>query len=145
MFLKKHTNITQGRKSIKLKSLSNALPQCDIPIPDSIQNKYIFKFKYGIKTLVLKPAYVYYIKLHFMDGKTIYKLGFTSMSIRNRISYFNLHPSTKVEIIEIIKYPSIKQAYYTEQLLHKHFSKYRYHGAPIIASGNTELYNSPLI
>lgn len=114
--------------------------------PDSSypKNKYTSRYVYGVRVTVLKPAYVYYIKLVF-PHITVYKIGFTSTSVRSRIAWMGLAASVKVTVLCTIKMKSSTRAFHLEQLLHKEFASKRYYGTRLLNSGNTELYSSSLV
>ncbi len=113
--------------------------------PDSSypKNKYTSRYVYGVRVTVLKPAYVYYIKLVFADV-TVYKIGYTSTSVRSRIAWMGLPASVKVTVLASIKMKCSTRAYHLEQLLHKEFKEFRYYGTRLLTSGNTELYTTSL-
>lgn len=144
-----HKNIVIGRKSTKLRTLglilwNQTLPK-DFNLSGSPKNKYKVSYVCKTKLLTVKPAYVYYLKLEFKDGLTVWKVGYTSMSIRKRVDYFMLDSSTKVTVLEIIKCKNSKEAFKLEQLLHYNFKKSRIYGLDVLASGNTELYKNALM
>lgn len=139
----KNTRYIGGTSKLKSVAMTLTLPtDLDKQLP---VNKYRKKYSFGTKTLVLKPAYVYYIRISFADGLVVYKIGYTSCTVRRRIDFFGLSPSTKVEILETIKCKNSKLAFLVEQALHREFAGSRYKGKDLIASGNTELYAKALV
>ncbi len=109
--------------------------------PDSSypKNKYTSRYVYGIRITVLKPAYVYYIRLEF-PTVTVWKIGYTSTSVRSRIAWMGLDARVKVTVLATIKMKSSTRAYHLEQLLHEEFKEFRHRGERLLTSGNTELY-----
>jgi hypothetical protein len=108
------------------------------------KNKYISRYVCGMRVIKTKPAYVYYIKIEFADV-TVWKIGYTSTSVRSRIAWMCLDNSIKVTVITSIKCSSAAKAFYLEQLLHKRFKDFKYNGINLLNSGNTELYSVPLV
>jgi len=108
------------------------------------KDKYIARYSYGIKILKIRPAYVYYIRIDF-PTVTVYKIGYTSTSVRSRIAWMELPASVKVTVLASIKLRSSTQAYYLEQMLHKYFKDFKYRGEKLLNSGNTELYRVQLV
>ncbi len=149
MFVFPHKNIAIAKPSGKLRSLAltlwgSPLPK-DFDLSGSPKNKYSSKFIHGFRVTTVKPAYVYYLKLEFKDGLTVWKIGYTSMSVRKRIAFFMLDSSTKVTILETIKCKNSKDAFKLEQLLHYRFKASKHRGLNVLASGNTELYKHALV
>lgn len=149
MFVFPHKNIVIAKPSGKLRTLAlslwgQAMPK-DFDLFGSPKNKYSSKFIHGFRVTTVKPAYVYYLKLEFKDGLIVWKVGYTSMSVRKRIAYFMLDSSTKVTILETIKCKNSQDAFKLEQLLHYNFKRERVYGLDVLASGNTELYKHALV
>ena len=114
-------------------------------VPDTIKNKVSYKYIAGRKVQTLLPATVYYLSITFSDGTLVYKVGFTTTSIQQRIDYFELPPTTIVRVLGIFRCKCTKEAFAVEQLLHNHFKKYKYTGKPLLSSGNSELYHTALV
>ena len=91
------------------------------------------------KGLKYKSGRVYYIKLTF-PSFSVYKIGYTTRSIAHRIKTMGLPWGVKVQVIQITNFACAVGAYNLEQALHLAYSKERYKGAKLIASGYTELY-----
>lgn len=141
-----HNNIVIGKKITKLLVVARRLlaENKGIEFANLPDNKFVVKYSYGTKLVTIKPAYVYYLKLTFVNGTEVYKIGYTSMSVRKRIAFFKLQSSTRVDILETIRCKSSRHAYHIEQLLHREFVDFRYNGISLIASGNSELYYKSL-
>jgi len=108
------------------------------------KNKYRIRNTYGVRSVRIKPAYVYYLRITF-PHLTVYKIGYTSTSVRSRIRWMNLPDCVEVDTLCVLTCRSARSAYYLEQLLHLHFREYRYRGQDLLNSGNTELYVCPLV
>lgn len=115
--------------------------------------KNMYRSSYGIKSSPMaRPSLVYYIKLTFISGLVIYKIGYTSTTIVNRVEgYYNkrtgkyipglgLPKGCTYRIIGILYKGSKVSAYKVEQDLHKLHSVHRYTGVKLIRNGYTELY-----
>lgn len=96
------------------------------------------------KGLKYKSGRVYYIKLNF-QGFSVYKIGYTTRSIKHRLKTMGLPLGVKAEVIQITNFTCAIGAYNLEQALHLAYSKDRYKGARLIASGYTELYPSDIL
>ena len=116
-----------------------------IVVPDNIKNKTTYKIIAGRRIQVLLPAVIYYLKIIFPDRTTVYKIGFTSMSVQQRINYFELPPTAIVYVLGIYRCKCAREAYFLEQALHTRYKNFRYYGKQLLASGNTELYVQPLM
>lgn len=103
---------------------------------------------------VYKPAtgLVYYIRLDFKDGLTLYKIGYTSMTIVKRVEgYYDrrtrcykggmgLPATCTYRIISVVYKGTKSAAYRKEQDLHKLYQMYRWRGPNRCRNGNTEMY-----
>lgn len=126
--------------------------------PLTPKNKYKTVYNFGVKLKVVKPGYVYYIKftipgyvyntinpLTFIDKPIIlYKLGYTSTSVKKRIEFMNVSSQIKVEILQVLTMKCVKDSFYLEQMLHGLHFKDRYMGNGFLSSGNTELYSKDI-
>jgi hypothetical protein len=144
-----HKNIIRVKSAGKLAAIGGILGKNRLPPSISSLkapfNKYKVKYVHGVRLVLVKPAYVYYLKFNFADGVELFKIGYTSLSVNKRIAFFMLDVSTKVTIIETIKCGSAKEAFNLEQLLHLNFKPLRYYGESRLNSGNTELYKCSLV
>lgn len=108
----------------------------------------------------IPSARVYYIRLALPSGLTLYKIGYTRMSIRQRVYGYYTRASRKagqrlggmgvpsgtlVTIVSILYKGLPKTAYTLEQNLHRRYQSYRYTGPAVLANGNTELYSSDIL
>jgi hypothetical protein len=104
------------------------------------------------KPPTIKYSIVYYIKLRFTDGLILYKIGYTSMSIVDRVEgYFDYKTKRRTagmglpcgctyRIISVIYKGKKETAYREEQRLHNLYQAMRYNGPKRVTSGHTELY-----
>jgi hypothetical protein len=104
------------------------------------------------KPPTVKQSILYYIRLCFADGLVLYKIGYTSMTIVDRVEgYFDKKLGRQVggmglpcgcsyRIISVVYKGSKTSAYAEEQRLHKLYVNARYRGPNRLRNGNTELY-----
>lgn len=86
-----------------------------------------------------KPAILYYLKI---NGGQAYKIGITNKTVKER---FN---NSELQLIEIVKtwyFSDGTDAYNEEQRILKEFKEFKYIGADILASGNTELFTKDVL
>lgn len=88
---------------------------------------------------------VYFIKLTFMDGTVLFKLGYTSRTVYKRIETMGIPYGTRTRVVAALPFTSVQTAYKAEQLLHEKFTKHKYKGKNILANGNSELYVCDLL
>jgi len=105
------------------------------------------------------PSIVYYIRLRFTDGLVLYKIGYTSMSLRARLyGYYTkesgrryrkggmgIPAGTIVECVAILYQGDTEDAFRHEQDLHRRYAEHRYSGPNRIANGNSELYRRDVL
>jgi hypothetical protein len=101
---------------------------------------------------IKRSALVYYIRLRFADGLTLYKIGYTSMTITKRVEgYYDYKTKRRTagmglpcgctyRIIDVVYKGRKEEAYRREQALHKMYSTLRYKGPVRVRNGHTELY-----
>lgn len=82
------------------------------------------------------PAILYYLKVTH-NNQTLYKIGITNRTIQERFGSDMKH----IQVLHQIHYKSGQDAYSEEQRILKQFKEYRYIGADVLSSGNTELFN----
>lgn len=86
------------------------------------------------------PTILYYLKVNNGDQ---YKIGITAKNtVEERFSLTELE---KIEILLKVLFPTGKEAYDVEQKLLSVFSSYKYKGAPILISGNSELFTENVL
>lgn len=83
-----------------------------------------------------KSATLYYLKITY-EEQIVYKIGITNRTVKER---FNNSDLEKIQILKTWDFPLGKDAYDKEQRILKLHSEYKYVGAPILSSGNTELF-----
>ena len=84
---------------------------------------------------------VYYLRMS-NDSHTLYKIGFTMKTVRERIESLNISYKYKVELLASLSFAKASQALVIEGLLHKEFKEWRYKGLNLFDfnNGNTEVY-----
>lgn len=115
--------------------------------------------------LYMRTATLYYLRIVLINNTIVYKLGYTTTSIQERVygriptyKYRNgkrlrvaghiglgLPTGAKVYIISSYTHRNGSYIYQLEQILHKRYAKYRYIGINILANGNTELYTMDIL
>lgn len=83
-----------------------------------------------------KSATLYYLKIEHND-RVLYKIGITNRTVEERFSTEDL---LKISILKLWDYPIGKEAYDREQSILKLHKNLKYIGAPVLQSGNTELF-----
>lgn len=87
-------------------------------------------FKYN------SSAILYYLKIQY-DNKTLYKIGITNRSIKER---FTAKDRELITVLHQVHYKSGQDAYNEEQRILKQFKEFKYIGPDVLSSGNTELF-----
>jgi len=107
---------------------------------------------YKVKLYAKATGLVYYIRLTFADDLTLYKIGYTTMTIVKRVEgYYSkkdrcwkggmgLPYGCHWRIISVVYKGSKTRAYEEEQRLHTLYQAERYRGPNVVKNGNTELY-----
>ena len=113
----------------------------------------------GMSSPVARPrvSIVYYIRITFKDGLTLYKIGYTSMPLAKRVEgYYSKRlgyrttgmglpcGSTWKHIATLYK-GSKANAYEWEQDLHRRWANVRWTGPDRLRNGNTELYRGDIL
>lgn len=109
--------------------------------------KYINEIEYPeCNKLYNKSGKVYYLKI-WNEAHSLYKIGFTQDSVRNRIASLNIPKIYSVKVIQVLSCRKGVQAWLIEGLFHKEFKEYRYKGLPIFNfnNGNTEVYSKDVL
>lgn len=93
-----------------------------------------------------RPASVYYLKILYKD-LILYKIGYTSKSIKERINSLEFPEGCRVTVLQELKCSLALYAIIIEQLLHKEFRNYVYKGTWILknGNGNTEIYSKDVL
>lgn len=81
-----------------------------------------------------KPAILYYLSIN--NGQA-YKIGITNRSVKDRYNNIDLD---KIRVLKIWEYPLGKYAHKVEQDILKLYVNNKYNGAPILQTGNSELF-----
>lgn len=82
-----------------------------------------------------KPGILYYLKI---NGGQAYKIGITNRTINERFSTAELNC---IDVLATKYYELGEEAYIAEQQVLRDYKEYKYEGAPLLISGNTELFN----
>jgi hypothetical protein len=104
--------------------------------------KYINEIEYPEDVKYYKRSgKVYYLRIS-NDSHTLYKIGFTMKTIRERVESLNISYKYKVDVIASLSFAKASQALIIEGLLHKEFKEWRYKGLNLFDfnNGNTEVY-----
>jgi len=84
-----------------------------------------------------KPAILYYLKVILEDNTSLYKIGITNRTVKERFS------STDLEVIKVLRQKSYKvgnDAYNWEKKIKAMYKQYQYKGPKVLKDGNTELF-----
>ena len=84
-----------------------------------------------------KPAILYYLKITTEDNNILYKIGITNRTVNER---FRLEDLKKIEIIKQEKFENGEDAWNKEKNILEEFKEFKYKGADVLDSGNTELF-----
>lgn len=121
--------------------------------------------------LYLRPACLYYLRLEFPTGQVLYKLGYTTTTLNERVfgcpatvSYkynsnlkrklrvykaghngYGLPSGTQVFEIATYYHRNGSYIYQLEQELHRRYTTASYKGINLMANGNTELYPTDIL
>jgi hypothetical protein len=104
--------------------------------------KYINEIEYPEEEKYYKRSgKVYYLRIS-NDSHTLYKIGFTMKTVRERVESLNISYKYKVELLASLSFAKASQALVIEGLLHKEFKEWRYKGLNLFDfnNGNTEVY-----
>lgn len=88
-----------------------------------------------------KPAIVYYLKIAY-NNTIAYKIGITNRTVQER---FNTTDLEKIQVIKTWDYLLGAEAYKHEQQILKQYKDYKYTGAPLLSSGNTEMFTIDIL
>lgn len=88
-----------------------------------------------------KSAILYYLRVD-TNGIVTYKIGITNRTIQAR---FNIDDLKSIQVLKTWEYPLGIDAYNKEQEILKYYYDYRYVGAPLLNSGNTELFSIDIL
>jgi hypothetical protein len=104
--------------------------------------KYINELEYPEDVKYYKRSgRVYYLRIS-NESHTLYKIGFTMKTVRERIESLNISYKYKVDVIASLNFNKAAQALIIEGLLHREFKEFRYKGLNLFDfnNGNTEVY-----
>lgn len=90
----------------------------------------------------MKSGYLYYLKVTSDKGEILYKIGITNLSINKR---FTPADRDKIEVIKLTYYKIGVAAYNEEQRILKEYKEFKYTGADVLSSGNTELFTKDVL
>ncbi len=99
---------------------------------------------YALKTTNAAPAFwIYYLAVTTDDGRTLYKIGITNLSVERRFSTIDL---ARIRIIKTWDFDIGLEAMERETDILRRFAKDRYFGPEVFErSGNTELFNRDVL
>ena len=86
-----------------------------------------------------KPAILYYLSI---NSGEVYKIGITNRTVEERYSKVDL---LKIEILQTWAYTNGVDAAEEEAHMLEIFKQYKYEGAPLLESGNTELFTKDVL
>lgn len=90
-----------------------------------------------------KPGLLYYIAVKTNDGKTLYKIGITNLSIERR---FPTIDRARIRVVKIWRFDIGRYAAEREADIISQFARHRYYGPDIlVGSGNTELFTKDIL
>jgi hypothetical protein len=104
--------------------------------------KYINELEYPEDVKYYKRSgRVYYLRIS-NESHTLYKIGFTMKTVRERVESLNISYKYKVDVIASLNFNKAAQALIIEGLLHREFKEWRYKGLNLFDfnNGNTEVY-----
>ena len=87
-----------------------------------------------------KPAILYYIRFDHADEPSVWKIGITGRSAKERLKGILPQPGWIATVLQSVYFDSGYECYEMEQSLHAEYEKYSYRGPDILKSGNTELF-----
>lgn len=90
-----------------------------------------------------KPGLLYYIAVKTNEGKMLYKIGITNLSIERR---FPVIDRARIRVVKIWRFDVGRYAAEREADIISQFARHRYHGPDIlVGSGNTELFTKDIL
>jgi hypothetical protein len=90
-----------------------------------------------------KPGSLYYIAVKTDDGRILYKIGITNLTIERR---FPVADRARIRVVKIWRFDIGQRAAEREAEIISEFSRYRYYGpAILVGSGNTELFTKDVL
>lgn len=88
-----------------------------------------------------KPTIVYYLRILSNFG-FLYKVGITQLSVAKR---FSAKERLLITVLEEFNFPTGLEAKIEEQRILEEHKVHKYHGEPILDSGNTELFTKDVL
>jgi hypothetical protein len=89
-----------------------------------------------------KPAIVYYLAVTSDSDETFYKIGITNKTIEQR---YSLRDQKKIKILKRWYFDIGFDAKQKEQEILLKYKRYKYHGPPLLESGNTEIFVTDIL
>ncbi|MBB3017703.1 hypothetical protein FHR70_000743 [Microvirga lupini] len=86
-----------------------------------------------------KPSVLYHLRIT-TPSVVLYKIGITNRDPAARVKGMGVPAGTDVEVLDMIKFESGRDARIAEKRLHRRHAEHRYTGAPVLKNGNTELF-----
>ena len=91
-----------------------------------------------------KSAICYYIKFE-LENQTLYKIGITNISVKNRLRGMRINEGVKTTILQELRFEYGKDALDMERGILKEFEEFKYQGMPIMDNGNSELFTKDIL
>lgn len=83
-----------------------------------------------------KPGILYYLRV-VNNGAVCYKIGITNLTVQKRFTTMDLE---NIVLVKQWEYAIGAEAYTAEQEIIKSYKDFKYIGAPMLSSGNSELF-----
>jgi len=77
--------------------------------------------------------------------RKLFKLGYTSQTISQRIVTMNIKPNTIITVLATLPFRNVVDAYNMEQILHDKYRSKRYYGEKWMESGYSECYKEDIM
>ena len=87
-----------------------------------------------------KPGYQYYIRFNNLNYDSLYKVGVTNKTPKERITTMHVFNDWSYDILQELYFENGKDALDLENYNKKVFKEHQYKGEPIMQNGNTELF-----
>jgi len=92
-----------------------------------------------------KSAILYYIKFNIPNELSLYKIGITNLSLKERIRGMQIKKGITATVLKELWLECGIEAKTLEKELHNEFKEYKYYGDSILDNGNTELFVNDIL
>jgi len=90
-----------------------------------------------------KPGILYYLAVKTKNNETLYKIGITNLTIKQRFPNEDLK---RIRVVKIWNFEDGKDAANKEREILKKYSRFRYNGENVlVGAGNTELFSTDVL